>query len=49
MADLVDGYLQISHAAGQSMMCPLAFMAADVTRGKIPRFARWTATFSSVS
>ncbi len=29
---LVDGYLQLSHAAGESMRCPLAFLAADVTR-----------------
>ncbi|WP_407292343.1 TetR/AcrR family transcriptional regulator [Stutzerimonas zhaodongensis] len=32
MVELVDGYLQVSHATGQSMTCPLAFMAADVTR-----------------
>jgi len=28
---LVDGYLQRSHAVGESMRCPLVFMATDVT------------------
>lgn len=32
MGVLVNGYLQHSHATGESMRCPLAFMAADVTR-----------------
>ncbi|WP_313240923.1 TetR/AcrR family transcriptional regulator [Stutzerimonas kunmingensis] len=29
---LVEGYLQRSHATGESMRCPLAFMAADITQ-----------------
>jgi TetR/AcrR family transcriptional repressor of nem operon len=32
MNQLVNGYLRHSHATGESMMCSLAFMAADVTR-----------------
>lgn len=31
---LADGYLQRSHAAGESLRCPLAFMATDVTRSE---------------
>lgn len=32
MNELVNGYLQLCHVTGESMMCPLAFMATDVTR-----------------
>ena len=32
LSALVDGYLQRSHTAAESMRCPLAFMATDVTR-----------------
>ena len=32
LGELIDGYLQHSHVTGESMRCPLAFMAADVTR-----------------
>lgn len=32
LGELIDGYLQRSHTTGESMMCPLAFLAADVTR-----------------
>ena len=31
LVGLIEGYLQRSHATGESMMCPLAFMATDVT------------------
>lgn len=32
LGELIDGYLQRSHTTGESMMCPLAFLSADVTR-----------------
>ncbi|MBA1262366.1 TetR/AcrR family transcriptional regulator [Stutzerimonas stutzeri] len=32
LGTLVDGYLQLAHTEGESMQCPLAFMATDVTR-----------------
>jgi len=32
ISNLVEGYLQLSHSTGDTMRCPLAFMATDVTR-----------------
>ncbi|MCQ4323968.1 TetR family transcriptional regulator [Stutzerimonas stutzeri] len=32
LGDLIEGYLRLTHAQGESMRCPLAFMATDVTR-----------------
>lgn len=34
LSALADGYLQRSHTTGESLRCPLVFMATDVTRSE---------------